>query len=400
MGYYDEQTQTRTSTTKKRFPATFLSTVIGGCLGAAVTLTAVSPIFGEVPNQPDQIQENVPAMTNSIENVSVNIETEITKAIDKASGAVVGVINIQNNRMLEPDQEAGTGSGVIYKKEKGKAYIVTNSHVVNGASKIEISLEDGTRLQGKLLGDDVFMDLAVIEIDGSKVNDVATFASSDTLKLGEPVIAIGNPLGLQFSGSVTQGIISGLDRSIPIDLNQDGKADWEADVLQTDAAINPGNSGGALINVNGDVVGINSMKINQTSVEGIGFSIPISIAEPIIESLEQHGKVKRPYLGIASRSLSDVASYHWQQTFRLPEEITEGVFIEQIGPDSPAEKAGLQELDVLTEFDGQEIKTVVELRKYLYQQKQVGETLSITYYRNGEKQETKMTLEEIPSNPS
>jgi serine protease Do len=400
MGYYDEHSVTRTPTTKKRFPTTFISTVIGGCLGAAITLTAVSPIFGEAPSKPDHIQENVPAMTNSIEHVSVNIETEITKAIEKASGAVVGVINIQNNRMLEPDQEAGTGSGVIYKKGNGKAYVVTNSHVVNGASKIEISLEEGTRLQGKLLGHDVFMDLAVIEIDGSKVNHVATFASSDTLKLGEPVIAIGNPLGLEFSGSVTQGIISGLDRSIPIDLNQDGKADWEADVLQTDAAINPGNSGGALINVNGDVIGINSMKINQTSVEGIGFSIPISIAEPIIESLEQHGKVKRPYLGIGSRSLSDVASYHWQQTFRLPEEITEGVFIEQIGPGTPAAKAGLQELDVLTEFDGQEIKTVVELRKYLYQQKQVGDTLSITFYRNGEKQETKMTLEEIPSNPS
>ncbi|WP_246939471.1 S1C family serine protease [Bacillus pinisoli] len=396
MGYYDEHIETR-SKTKKSSPNVFVSTVIGGCIGSIITLMAVSPIFEGKTEPTVSEQENVAAMGNSFETVSVNVETDITKAIEKASGAVVGVINIQNNRMLEPDKEAGTGSGVIYKNENGKAYVVTNAHVIEGANKIEISLEDGNRVEGKLLGSDIFMDLAVIEIDGTKAEHVATFASSESLKLGEPVIAIGNPLGLEFSGSVTQGIISGLDRSIPVDLNQDGEADWEADVIQTDAAINPGNSGGALINVNGDVVGINSMKINQTAVEGIGFSIPISIAEPIIESLELHGKVKRPYLGVATRSLSDVASYHWQQTFHLPEGVTEGVFIDQIGTGSPAEKAGLQEMDVITELDGQKIKTVVELRKFLYLQKQVGEEMNITYYRNGEKKVATMKLEEIPS---
>ncbi|WP_456275318.1 S1C family serine protease [Bacillus sp. AK128] len=402
MGYYDEHFQTRSSSTKKGLPKLFISTIAGGCIGALITLMVVTPTFGDKEEDTPVVegQENVAAMASTIENVSVNVETELTKAIEKASGAVVGVINIQNNRMLEPDQEAGTGSGVIYKNENGKAFVVTNSHVIEGANKIEISLEDGSRLEGKLLGSDIFMDLAVIEIDGTKVEHVATFASSESLKLGEPVIAIGNPLGLEFSGSVTQGIISGLDRSIPVDLNQDGVADWEADVIQTDAAINPGNSGGALININGDVVGINSMKINQTAVEGIGFSIPISIAEPIISSLELHGKVKRPYLGVASRSLSDVASYHWQQTFHLPEDITEGVFIEQVGTASPAAQAGLQEMDVITELDGQKIKTVVELRKFLYLQKQVGEEMVITFYRNGEKQEAKMTLEEVPTSQS
>ncbi|MBM7663068.1 serine protease Do [Bacillus mesophilus] len=401
MGYYDEHVETRTAINKKRSPKVFFSAVAGGCIGALITLMVVSPnTSSDNTETSNEEQVEVAAMANTIENVSVNVETDITKAIEKASGAVVGVINIQNNRMLEPDKEAGTGSGVIYKNENGKAYVVTNAHVIDGANKIEISLEGGSRLEGKLLGSDIFMDIAVIEIDGTKVEHVATFASSDSLKLGEPVIAIGNPLGLEFSGSVTQGIISGLDRSIPVDLNQDGHADWEADVIQTDAAINPGNSGGALINVNGDVVGINSMKINQTAVEGIGFSIPISIAKPIIESLEVHGKVKRPYLGVASRSLADVASYHWQQTFNLPENITEGVFIEQIGAGSPADKAGLQEMDVITELDGQKLKSVVELRKFLYIQKQVGEEMTITYYRNGQKQETKMILEEVPSNPS
>ncbi|MFZ3587744.1 S1C family serine protease [Bacillus sp. DJP31] len=400
MGYYDEHAYTRTSTRKSSFPKTFVSTVIGGCLGAAITLVAVSPTMNVLSNQNVAPQTNVQAITASTQNVSLNVETQMTKAIEKASGAVVGIINIQNNRMLEPDKEAGTGSGVIYKKANGKAYVVTNAHVVSGASKIEISLEDGTRLEGVLRGQDIFMDLAVIEIDGSRVEHVATLASSESIKLGEPVIAIGNPLGLEFSGSVTQGIVSGLNRSIPIDLDQDGVADWEADVLQTDAAINPGNSGGALVNVNGDVIGINSMKVNQTSVEGIGFSIPMSIAQPIIESLELHGKVKRPFLGVTSGSLADVASYHWQNTFRLPQGITEGVYIQKVGPGSPAQVAGLQEMDVITEFDGEKVKTVVELRKYLYQKKQVGETLNVTYYRNGEKQETTIPLIETPSDQS
>ncbi|MBM6618789.1 S1C family serine protease [Bacillus suaedaesalsae] len=395
MGYYDEHTQLRLGR-KRKFPTTFVSSLAAACIGSAVTLAVVSPNSLENKISDTKSQADVPAMTNSIETVSMNFETQITKAIEKASGAVVGVINIQNNRMLQPDQEAGTGSGVIYKKEDGKAYVVTNSHVVNGASKIEISLEDGKRVSGKLLGEDIYMDLAVIEIDAAEVKHVATFASSDNIKLGEPVLAIGNPLGLEFSGSVTQGIISGLDRSIPVDYNQDGSADWEADVLQTDAAINPGNSGGALVNANGDVIGINSMKINQTSVEGIGFSIPISIAIPIIESLEVHGKVIRPYLGVATRSLADVASYHWQHTFKLPSDVTEGVFIEQVGPNSPAAKAGLQELDVIVKLDGEKIESMVQLRKYLYQKKKVGDTISISYYRNGELTETKMTLESIP----
>ncbi len=396
MGYYDEHTKIRTSVKKSRFPKTIISSVIGGCVGALITLFVISPTIPIDSSQNIQSQSMDQAVPASINTVSFNVETSITQAIEKASGSVVGVINIQNNRMLEPDKEAGTGSGVIYKKVNNKAYVVTNAHVVNGANKIEISLADGTRVDGTLKGQDIFMDLAVVEIDGSHVNEVATFASSETIKLGEPVIAIGNPLGLKFSGSVTQGIISGLDRLIPIDIDQNGVVDWEADVIQTDAAINPGNSGGALINVNGDVIGINSMKVNQTSVEGIGFSIPISIAKPIIESLEVHGMVKRPFLGVVSGSLSDIASYHWKNTFRLPDEVTEGLYIEGVASGSPAQKAGLQEMDVITEFDGQKIKSVVELRKYLYQKKKVGETLAVTYYRNGEKQQTKLTLIETP----
>ena len=159
--------------------------------------------------------------------------------------------------------EAGTGSGVVYKKTGGKAFIVTNNHVIEGASELEVTLSDGTKLPAELIGSDPWTDLAVITVDEDKIKTVAEFGKSASLKPGEPVIAIGNPLGLQFSGSITQGVISGLERSIPVDINEDGQADWNAEVIQTDAAINPGNSGGALVNMSGQVIGINSMKISE-----------------------------------------------------------------------------------------------------------------------------------------
>ena len=194
--------------------------------------------------------------------------------------------------MVADHKRRGTGSGVIYKKAGNKAYVVTNQHVVEGATHLEVTLTDGTKIPAKLLGGDIWTDLAVLEIDTNHVKKIAEFGNSDVLKMGEPVMAIGNPLGTTFSGSVTQGIISGINRTIPVDINQDGIMDWQAEVLQTDAAINPGNSGGALINIAGQLIGINSMKIAQSAVEGIGLSIPINYAKPIISDLEQFGVVK------------------------------------------------------------------------------------------------------------
>ena len=197
--------------------------------------------------------------------------TAVTDAVDKTGDAVVGITNIQEtnfwgsgpNSSNSGTAEAGTGSGVVYKKSGGKAYIVTNNHVIEGASELEVTLSDGTKLPAELIGSDPWTDLAVITVDGGKVKTVAEFGKSATLKPGEPVIAIGNPLGLQFSGSITQGIISGLERTIEVDINQDGQTDWNTQVIQTDAAINPGNSGGALVNMSGQVIGINSMKIAE-----------------------------------------------------------------------------------------------------------------------------------------
>src|SRR5690625_936136 len=218
----------------------------------------------------------------------------------------------------------------------------------------------------------MFSDLAVLRMDSTEVDTIVEMGSSEVLKVGEPAIAIGNPLGHMFSGSVTLGVISGTQRTIPVDFDMDGRADWQAEVIQTDAAINPGNSGGALINIDGQLIGINSMKINQTIAQGIGFAIPIDTAKPIIQELEETGSVTRPFLGVEIYSLEEVPKAEWGNTLNLPDSIAGGVYIWSIEPRSPARSAGLKRLDVITEFAGEEIIDILDLRKILYQEKEIG----------------------------
>lgn len=393
MGYYDqddnqsEQRQTKRKDSKAGY---FLSGLIGSIIGALLVLLMTGNMNNNGLNQNHTNNGN--GSSKLTQNVSMDVTTDVTKAVEKTGDAVIGITNIQGSNFFNETQEAGTGSGVIYKKEKGKAFIVTNNHVVEEASSLEVTLADGTKTQATLLGSDIWTDLAVIQIADKGIDTVADFGDSDKLKVGEPVIAIGNPLGLNFSGSVTQGIISGLNRTIPIDVNSDGVEDWNAEVLQTDAAINPGNSGGALVNISGQVIGINSMKIAESSVEGIGLSIPINFAIPIIEDLEAHGKVKRAYMGTSLRSLNEVTNYQRQETLKLPTDVTEGVVITSVETGSPAAKAGLKEFDVIVELDGKKIANVPELRKHLYINKQIGDKMKVTYYRNGNKATTEMTL--------
>ncbi|MCM3618209.1 S1C family serine protease [Sutcliffiella horikoshii] len=409
MGYYDKQDPSEHSKQKGNRGKYFLPGIVALSLGVLLLVVAFPGLTGRVmpdrserqaveqrPNQPES-----GGTAAEIRNVSVNVTSGVTEAVDNVAEAVVGVINLQNasfwnDTEAETDEEgeAGTGSGVIYKKENGKAYVVTNYHVIEGATQVELSLIDGTRVPAEVLGEDPLTDLAVLSMTDEMVTKVADFGNSDTVRTGEPVIAIGNPLGLQFSGSVTQGIISGTDRSIPVDVNRDGTPDWHADVMQTDAAINPGNSGGALINIQGKVIGINSMKIAQSAVEGIGLAIPVNSAIPIIHDLEQYGQVKRPYFGVSIGSLSDVSSYHWQQTLKLPKDVRAGVYITGVAPGSPAAKAGLQEYDVIVDLDGDQIRDVIELRKHLYNEKQVGDDMTVTFYRGKDQNSTTVNLTE------
>ncbi|MFL6556325.1 MAG: S1C family serine protease [Bacillus sp. (in: firmicutes)] len=406
MGYYDDHSQNRFREQKGNKGGVFLASLVGAILGAILVIIAIPALSnrGVLPYQIETNQNNaVESNNNNNQNViqrqvAYDVNTNTTKAVDKAADAVVGINNIQSTSFWS-DQEAdsqeeaaGTGSGVVYKKTGSKAYVVTNHHVVEGATKLEVSFSDGTKIPAKLLGSDVWTDLAVLEVDAEKIKKVAEFGDSDSLKIGEPVIAIGNPLGATFSGSVTQGIISGLKRTIPVDINQDGLIDWNAEVLQTDAAINPGNSGGALINITGQLIGINSMKIAQNAVEGIGLSIPINSARPIIDDLEKFGTVKRPYMGVDLKSVSEIPAYYQEEALKLPRNINYGVALRQVVPNSPAAQAGLQELDVIVEMDGQRINDVIDLRKHLYEKKKIGDQLKIKFYREGKLKQTTLRL--------
>lgn len=331
--------------------------------------------------------------------ISVDVSSQIIEVVEKVSAAIVGITNIQKRADFwsgDEINEAGTGSGVIYKLTEDSAYIVTNHHVVEEADVVEIILDDDTNIEAELLGSDIFTDLAVLKAPRSEIpiEHAINMGTSNNVKVGEPVIAIGNPLGHMFAGSVTQGVISGKQRTIPIDLNQNGRPDWQTDVLQTDAAINPGNSGGALINIEGQLIGINSMKVNQEIAQGIGFAIPIDAAKPIIAQLEETGTVHRPHMGVEIYSLEEVPQTEWDDTLNIPNDVSGGVYIWSIDRQSPAELAGLRRLDVITSFAGEEVEDIVALRKILYEEKQIGDEVEVVYYRNGKKHKTSVILEE------
>ncbi|WP_059105066.1 S1C family serine protease [Shouchella shacheensis] len=400
MGYYDQDRESRYNEPRKRSSmwSAFGGAVIGGVLVliASPVMSSLGAGLDDEPSESGTNNEDVQNETPVAENtINLDVNSAVTDAVEGVSDSVVGVLNMQQNDLFGTGEnsEQGTGSGVIYKKEGDSAYVVTNNHVIEGASEVEVALTDGTRVEAEVLGNDELTDLAVLLIDGENVDTVAEFGDSDSLRSGEPAVAIGNPLGLEFASTVTQGIISATERSIPVDLTGDGQVDWNAEVLQTDAAINPGNSGGALVNINGEVIGINSMKIaGQT--EGIGFAIPSSIVQPIIEDIETHGEVRRPQLGITLRSLAEIPSAHWQETLNLPEDVTDGIIVTGVAPNSSAADAGIQERDVITGVNGEDIEDGQGLRKILYTDVEVGDTLSLTLYRDGEEQTVDVTLEE------
>src|SRR5699024_5741702 len=337
MGYYSNEPPSQPPQKKKGGWISPIVIALG--VGLLLFLVISLNLFGKNAALDDKENgdNNTGATEENIrkEAVQVDVSTQITDIVEEVSPAVVGVTNFQMRSdfwQQSESSEAGTGSGVIYKKDDEYAYVVTNHHVVTQADVVEIVLSDETSLEAEILGSDLFTDLAVLRVEADKVGEPIELGSSETLKVGEPVIAIGNPLGHMFAGSVTQGIISGKQRTIPQDFNNDGRPDWQAEVIQTDAAINPGNSGGALINIEGNQIGINSMKINQAVAQGIGFAIPIDSAKPIIDQLESSGQVVRPFMGVEIYSLEEVPKAEWKRTLKLPDSVEGGVYIWSVEP--------------------------------------------------------------------
>ena len=379
-----------------------------GQLLVVILISFFSGILGTFTTlQLSQKQNSGTTTTTTVSKTAVKNENSTTQAVDKVKDAVVSVItysaNSQNSLFgsTETDTDTNTeqvsseGSGVIYKKEGNFAYLVTNTHVINGAKKVDIRLADGTKVPGEIVGSDTYSDIAVVKIAADKVTTVAEFGDSDQLTVGETAIAIGSPLGSEYANTVTQGIVSSLNRNVSLK-SEDGQA-ISTKAIQTDTAINPGNSGGPLINIQGQVIGITSSKIatnGGTSVEGLGFAIPSNDAINIINQLEKNGKVTRPALGIQMVNLSNLSSTDLQR-LNVPSSVTAGVVVRSVITSMPA-NGHLQQYDVITKVDDKAISSTTELQSALYSHS-IGDSMTITYYRNGKEETTTIKLDKSTS---
>ena len=312
--------------------------------------------------------------------------TAVVETAKRVGPAVVGITTkVYDRDIFNRRVEVGTsvGSGVIFDK---KGYIVTNNHVVSGSKDVNVSLSNGKTVSGTVIGTDPATDLAVVKIDGSDDLPVASFGDSDNLQVGETAIAIGNPLGLEFQGTVTVGVISALNRSLD-DVDQRFK------LIQTDAAINPGNSGGALVTADGKVVGINSAKISKEGIEGIGFAIPINQVKGIVQQLIEHGKVIRAYLGVyaADKDIAMRYGYTWNNE--------NGVLVMKVAENSPLSLTNVKLGDYILAIDGKKISSVKEMRDIL-DGHQPGDRISLTYSHNGRETNTDVLLSSAPGNNS
>lgn len=314
---------------------------------------------------------------NTTYNVE-NVENPVVAVAQIAGPSVVGVsVTYSEQSMFGTSEAESEGSGIVYSED---GYIITNYHVIEDAinsssAVVTITLSDDEQYEAEIVGSDEVTDLALLKIDKTGLTP-ATFGKSSELQVGELAVAIGNPLGQEFAGTVTVGYISALNRTV----TTDGRT---YHVIQTDAAINPGNSGGALVNSKGEVIGINTVKISDETVEGIGFAIPSEDALKIIEELKISGKIIRPYIGIYGIDLDEATAKR--------NRLVEGIYVYQLYSDSPASQAGIQKGDIIVEFDGQTVTTTQELND-IKNQKEIGDTVKIKVYRNGEYKEGEITL--------
>lgn len=388
---------------KSSFLKTALVAVVAGVLGGGLTIGAYNLYQNQAVSSSDDSQA-----TTKVSNVKVNVSTQATKAFNKIKRAVVTVEAYQksdnsidsifgfSSGSSEETTSESEGSGVIYKKNGNTAYVVTNNHVISGADSFYVMLYSGKRVKATVVGKDSVSDLAVLKIDAKNVEQTATFGNSDNIQVGETALAIGSPMGSEYATSLTQGIISAKKRTLDI-TNSSGVTTGSTTVIQTDAAINSGNSGGPLVNLDGQVIGINSMKLSSNSsssenasVEGMGFAIPSNEVVKIINQLVTKGKVSRPALGISGIDLDYVSDSAKSDTLKLPDGVDSGVVVMKTDSDSPLKNV-LSKYDVIVSLGGKKVTGISSLKTALYTHK-VGDSVTIKYYHDGQLKSQKVTL--------
>lgn len=311
-------------------------------------------------------------------------KNSIASAVSKVKDGVVLI------EAYDGDTAASIGTGFFYKTDDKYGYIMTNQHVVGDYSKIVVVLSTDEEVEGKVLGKDEYLDLAVIRVDKSKALNVLSVGDVSKMSLGDTVFTVGSSLGYDYRGSVTSGVLSGKDRMVAVSVNNANSSDWVMKVLQIDAAVNPGNSGGPLVNVNGEVVGIISMKLVREEVEGMGFAIPIDFAMNHVDALEKGEKIDWPVLGINMANVDDETSIY-RNKLNIDSSIKEGVIVVEVVAKTGAASSDLQKGDVITAINGEKVKNSAYLRYELYKYK-VGDTIEVTYNRSGKEAKTKVKL--------
>lgn len=327
---------------------------------------------------PITINEEV---VKTVKDVTVKETDTIKSAIDKVYDSVYVIKSYVGDRLT------GTGTGFAYKKDDKYGYIITNHHVIEKSNKIKVINIDGQELEAKVLGSDKYSDLAVLQIDVDGILQVATLGDSTDMEIGDTVFTVGSPMGEEYMGTVTKGILSGKDRTISIELNN---TSFMMGVLQTDAAINPGNSGGPLVNINGEVIGVNSMKLVEDEIEGMGFAIPIEMVKTEIEKLEKGERVSRPLIGVSMVDASNTYALYYNE-INLDKNFDYGVAVVSVEDGGSADDAGLKKGDVIISVNGTKVKNSAHFRYILYKY-EVGDKLEVTYYRNGKENKTSLVL--------
>lgn len=347
-----------------------------------VSLGANIFMFVKMNNSGNVLASN----SGQVEKLNYDVNSSTSDVINDVIDSVVGVLVYSNGTA------SGSGSGVVYRVNGNEAYIITNAHVVEGANNVQVVFSNQESVTAEVLGSDSYSDIAVLKLTADfELKEIDT-GDSSLLDRGETVLAIGSPLGIEYAGTVTQGIVSGTDRTVSVDLNDDGQDDWDMSVIQTDAAINPGNSGGALVNMAGELVGITSMKLSDTSVEGMGFALPINDVVKNVEQIIEDGKVTRPQLGISGISLSGYSSFQLRY-YRINTDLTDGIYVANVSAGGPASQAGIQVGDVIVEFDGQKVTTYKSFLTELYS-KEPGDKVELVINRNGQERTVSVVLGE------
>lgn len=355
-------------------------------MGIIILIVILNAIFNNV-NKNDRMNDN-----NDTD------AQKYTTTMKNANNTVKSVVTVENETSKDsslPKDKASqdeVGSGVVYKKSGDTLYIVTNAHVVGDKENQKITFSNNKSVVGKVLGKDKWSDLAVVKATSSdsSVKEIA-IGDSNNLVLGEPILVVGNPLGVDFKGTVTEGIISGLNRNVPIDFDKDNKYDMLMKAFQIDASVNPGNSGGAVVNREGKLIGVVAAKISMPNVENMSFAIPVNEVQKIVKGLETKGKIDYPDLGVKMKNIASLNSFE-RQAVKLPGKVKNGVVVDQVDNNGLADQSGLKKGDVITELDGKILEDDLRFRQIIFSHKDDLKSITAKIYRDGKEKEINIKL--------